>query len=365
MTTHRFGEFAIVIGFEGNQAILGVAGDLDALTAPTLSAVVRAVLEQGHSDVVLDFGRLAFIGAAGLWVIIDASTRLRETSGVLTVRSASAHTRRIFDLTGVSAIVRMELSDPLSTLGAEQLPGDTSGTRPPVPLLPLFPRVGQVPASTEVIDAALRRVVELAKATVDGADGVSVSLERNGQLTTVAASNDTVLRMDAHQYETGEGPCVAAAIEGHWFHVESLAEEHRWPAFIPLAMHEDIGSILSSPLLGTERPIGALNIYSSSERAFGPPEQELAALFATQASGILVDAGSDLTDGQLAARITDALMAREVIAQAQGVLMARHHMSAKVAATTLHRNARTADQVVRQYAIDVVETTQVIIDPDA
>ena len=81
MTTHRFGEFAIVIGFEGNQAILGVAGDLDALTAPTLSAVVRAVLEQGHSDVVLDFGRLAFIGAAGLWVIIDASTRLRETSG--------------------------------------------------------------------------------------------------------------------------------------------------------------------------------------------------------------------------------------------------------------------------------------------
>lgn len=365
MTAHRFGEFAIVIGFEGNQAILGVGGDLDALTAPTLGTVLQALVAQGHSEVVLDFGALAFMGAAGLWVIIDASTQLGKTQGVLTVRSASAHIRRILDLTGVSALVRIELSNPVSTLGAEQRPSDSSGTRPPVPLAPLFARAGQSPTSTEVIDAALRLVVELAKATVDGADGVSVSLERNGQLTTVAASNDTVLRMDAHQYETGEGPCVAAAIEGHWFHVESLAEEHRWPAFIPLAMHEDIGSILSSPLLGTERSIGALNIYSSSERAFGPPEQELAALFATQASGILVDAGSDLTDGQLATRITDALMAREIIAQAQGVLMARHHVTAREAAATLHRNARTAEQVVRQYATDVVATTQGIIDPDA
>ena len=365
MTAHRFGEFAIVIGFEGNQAILSVGGDVDALTAPTLGAVLRALVEQGHSDVVLDFGGLAFMGAAGLWVIVDTSTQLGKTHGALTVRSASAHTRRILDLTGVSALVHIELADPASTLGAEQPPGDESRNRPSLPKAARLPLVGQSHTSTEVIDAALRLVVELAKATVEGADGVSVSLERNGQLTTVAASNDTVLRMDAHQYETGEGPCVAAAVEGHWFHVESLAEEHRWPAFIPLAMHEDIGSILSSPLLGTERSIGALNIYSSSERAFGPPEQELAALFATQASGILVDAGSDLTDGQLANRITDALMAREVIAQAQGVLMARHRVSAKVAAATLHRNARTAELVVRQHAIDVLASTQGIIDPDA
>jgi len=365
MTAHRFGEFAMVIGFDGNQVVLSVTGDLDALTAPTLGAVLRALVTEGHSDLVLDFGALAFIGAAGLWVIVDTCTQLGKTQGALTVRSASAHTLRIFDLTGVSPLVRIELTDPASALGAEQGPVATSSTRPSVPLSLLFPHVGQLPTSTEVIDAALRLVVELAKATVDGADGVSVSLERNGQLTTVAASNDTVLRMDAHQYETGEGPCVAAAMEGHWFHVESLAREHRWPAFIPLAMHEDIGSILSSPLLGTERPIGALNIYSSTERAFGPPEQELAALFATQASGILVDAGSDLTDGQVATRITDALLAREVIARAQGVLMARHHMSAKVAAATLHRNARSAEQLVRQYATDVVEATQGTIDPDA
>ena len=59
---------------------------------------------------------------------------------------------------------------------------------------------------------------------MDGADGVSVTLERNGRLATVASSNDTVMRMDDHQYETGEGPCLSAAAEGHWFHIESLAQ---------------------------------------------------------------------------------------------------------------------------------------------
>jgi GAF domain-containing protein len=84
---------------------------------------------------------------------------------------------------------------------------------------------------------------------------------------------------------------LAAAAEGRWFHVESLAEENRWPEFIPRAIEGGIASILSTPLMVATRPVGALNIYSNAERAFRPAEQELAALFATQASGILTDAG--------------------------------------------------------------------------
>ncbi len=97
------------------------------------------------------------------------------------------------------------------------------------------PRPRRRRPNSATIDAALRLVTLLAGATVEGADGVSVTLERNGRLSTVASTNDTVRLMDDHQYATGEGPCLAAAAQGHWFHSESLAEEDRWPAFVPRA----------------------------------------------------------------------------------------------------------------------------------
>src|SRR5688500_3917649 len=68
-------------------------------------------------------------------------------------------------------------------------------------------RVAAIPANVDVIDAALRLVVALARVTVGGADGVSVCLRRQGALTTVAASDETVNGMDSDQYATGEGPC--------------------------------------------------------------------------------------------------------------------------------------------------------------
>ena len=160
---------------------------------------------------------------------------------------------------------------------------------------------------------------------MDGADGVSVTLERNGRLATVASSNDTVMRMDDHQYETGEGPCLSAAAEGHWFHIESLAAEKRWPAFVPLAEKEGIASILSTPLMTAERPVRALNIYSNTDRAFAAQQQEVAALFASHASAILTDAR--VFDEQLGKPLADALLARQTIARAQGALMARYHIA--------------------------------------
>jgi hypothetical protein len=60
-------------------------------------------------------------------------------------------------------------------------------------------------ADPDVVDGALRLVVELARSCVSGADGVSVSLLRHGVLSTVAASDQTIMAMDADQYATGEG----------------------------------------------------------------------------------------------------------------------------------------------------------------
>lgn len=353
MTTDGGEAFVIEVAQRTGAAVVTVRGEMDLVTAPMLSCVLAMLIDQGHPDLILDLGGLGFMDASGLGVMVEIASRSSSEGGALTVRSPSRLVRRILDITEVSALVTLEaLGVEAVTLGAEQRPHDRS--RPveaaTSSLSSDLVHVGSIPAGNDVIDAALRLVTALAAATVQGADGVSVSLERHGRMATVAATDDTVLTMDGHQYETGEGPCLSAASEGHWFHAESLKEERRWPEFVPRARAEGIASILSTPLLTVDRPVGALNIYSNTDRAFGPHQQELAALFATQASSILVDAGVEATDAQMGDRIEVALAGRAVIARAQGMLMARQDINSDQADALLHRSARASGVSVLQEA---------------
>lgn len=361
--------FGLEVDFDADRTVVALRGDLDLLAGPALGAFVASLVDRGHTSVVFDLAELGFLGAAGIGVIAETAAglaaRRRETGGRLvdgavTVRSASPFSARMLDASGLGDLVTLEAADPdVARLGAEQRTGDRSGVVDggSPDLAGDLVRVGSIPASSAVIDGTLRLVTALASQTVEGADGVSVSLARHGRLSTVAASDETIMEMDDHQYGTGEGPCIAAAAEGHWFHIESLAEERRWPAFVPLAREQGISSILSTPLMAHDRPVGALNIYSNTERAFGPRQQELAALFATQASAILAEAGADSTDSEVGERIHAALSARTVIAQAQGVLMARDGLVAEAAAAELHRSARAAATTVERHAGEVIAST--------
>jgi GAF domain-containing protein len=210
----------------------------------------------------------------------------------------------------------------------------------------------------DLIDGALRMAVSLAGVAVGGADGVSVSLRRRGILTTVAATDQTISTMDANQYQTGEGPCVDASTKGRWFHAESLENETRWPAFTPRARALGIQAILSTPLLVDTHPVGALNIYSLAASAFSARDQELAAAFAAQASSILSDAEASSSDDELSIRFQGALRTREVIAQAQGVLMERDGVSETDAYGALRRFSLGNGTPLYERAATIVGSTR-------
>jgi anti-anti-sigma factor len=334
-----------------DRVTLLVRGEIDVFTAPVLAAVVGALVEGGRLDVILDLSELTFMDAAGMRVIVHASNQLGAAGRTLTVQSPSAIIRRTLEITGVDALIEASSAEvPAVTLGPEQRKGDRSALVSATPSgFALASTMYSLQAHHDVVDAALRLVTELAQATIDGADGVSVSLTRHGKLDTIAASDDTIAQMDRDQYATGEGPCVAAAAEGHWFHVESLQDEARWPQFIPRA----IASILSTPLMVEDRPVGALNIYSSTPRAFGVKDQELAALFASQASGVLTEARPDQTAEEAALRLRHGLTVRENIAQAQGVLMAGGS-SAEAAYAALRFSARRREVTVAERAAEIL-----------
>lgn len=358
VTVDVFGQFGVTLTVETHRAVLGIRGEVDLATAPTLRGLVQVLIDQGSTRIVLDMANVTFLDASGLSLLSAASAQVRRLGGRLTLRFVPRSVRRTLELTGVASLVDIEdVEHAPRALGPEALaePADFEGERTDSTSVALS-RFGALPASNDTVDAALRLVVALASTTVAGADGVSVSLHRHGRLMTAAASDDTVLQMDRDQYATGEGPCLSASAEGHWFHSESLAHESRWPRFVPRALDDGIASILSSPLMSGERPLGALNIYSKAERAFGPPEQELAAMFATHVAGILLDAGADVPDDQTTARIQLALRSRETIARAQGVLMERRRVSAEQAASLLHATARAEEVNVSDHAANVIAT---------
>ncbi len=211
-------------------------------------------------------------------------------------------------------------------------------------------RLTAMPADLDVLDSALELVVDLARYRVNGADGVSISLRRNGNLMTVAATDETIRAMDADQYETGEGPCVDAAEKGHWFHVESLDSETRWPSFTPRARRLGIKAILSSPLKSVDRPVGALNIYSLTGETFEDKDQEVAAGVAAQASRILSAARTGVGDAERAQRFQEALRSREAIAIAIGVVMERYGLAEDAAFDALLRLSVRRSEPLRDEA---------------
>ena len=190
-----------------------------------------------------------------------------------------------------------------------------------------------LPANPGVINGVLGLVVDLARSCVNGADGVSVSLLRNGEFSTVAASDQTIMDMDAEQYATREGPTVDASLGGHCSHTESLDTETRWPSFTPKARVLGIRSILSSPLTALEAPFGALNIYSRTTSGFDFNAQETAAIFAQKASVILGDARIDVNKVQMTIRSQEASRSRMEICLAQGLIMEREGLDEDGGAT--------------------------------
>jgi anti-anti-sigma factor len=352
--------FDVTVRFVAGTAVVAVQGEINFVTAADLNAIIVALAETGRQRVVLDLGSCTFMGIDGSGIVASCAAALAPRGGRLLVRSALSLVEQPIDIVGLSNVDIEPAGAPPA--GAAAVIPHAGGTDPP-PRGPVaadehFRQFTAIPAARDVVDSALRLVVSLARATIGGADGVSVTLNRQGRLTTVAASDKVVAAMDADQYETGEGPCVHAAVTGNRAHSESLRDESRWPAFTPRAVRSGINAIMSTPLLAAGLPAGALNIYSRTPNTFAEAEQELASSFAAHATTILTDAGVGIADGEVTERLSAVLRSREVIAQAQGILMSRDHVSPSEAYTVMRRSAVGGWQPLARVAAEVVASTQ-------
>jgi anti-anti-sigma regulatory factor/GAF domain-containing protein len=354
-------DFRAVTNFEEDAATVVLGGTFADTAASALDVILGAAIDRQPASMILDVNELDFLGAAGLLAISNAEKRLASSGVTLKIQSPSALVNRLLGIMESAESSRLDRAIPLhGHLGPEQLGIRGAPSQRFASSLSSadLRRVTALPADPDVIDGALRLVVELARISIRGADGVSVSLRRHGVLSTVAASDQTIRAMDADQYSTGQGPCVDASIKGHWFHAESLDTETRWPAFTPQARDLGIKAILSSPLRAFEKPVGALNIYSRTAESFGVKDQESAAAFAQQASVILSDARAEVSDTQMAIRFQEALRTRKVITLAEGIIMEREGIDENDALSALLRLALNQGIPLRERAEAMVRSAK-------
>jgi GAF domain-containing protein len=170
--------------------------------------------------------------------------------------------------------------------------------------------------------ARFHTITSLAKRLIPGCDAGGLALEVRGSTYSVGATDDVVLQVDLVQYDTREGPCLAAIDTGRTIRVDVLDPGEDWRHFAPGAVEAGILSVLSTPLNAPQSTIGALNLYSFSTDAFDDEAAATARILADYATEVLLASPLYAYSVELVDEVLKELSSREMIAAAIGMLMA-------------------------------------------
>lgn len=211
-------------------------------------------------------------------------------------------------------------------------------------------RVTRLLQTQRTLPAKLETIVAMVKRTVPGCDAAGIILLVDGEPTTSAVSDRLTVEVDLVQYDTGEGPCLAAINEGHAIRIDVMQRDTRFSRLAAGAVAHGVNSVLSLPLAAQERTVGALNLYSRELSAFDERSEELARPLAQHAADVISRSplyaySLDLVDGLL-----EDLESRAVIIRATGVLVATERLSGEAALDRLRQLALASGKSLRTVA---------------
>ncbi|MGH8987363.1 MAG: GAF and ANTAR domain-containing protein [Acidimicrobiales bacterium] len=230
-----------------------------------------------------------------------------------------------------------------------------SNTDPTGPLTADFSEIARSLFSAGGVHETLALVADVAVANVDGCDYAGIFVVVEGAITRPVRTDPLVTELDALQQDANEGPCLDAIASGTVFYSGNLGNDPRWPQFGPEARAKGVRSLLALPLT-TDGTVGALNLYARYAEAFGVVDRARGLLLAALAALALSTAQTHVDDERRALNFRLALTTRELIGQAQGILMERERITADEAFDILRRASQHLNVKLREVAQTLVET---------
>ena len=166
------------------------------------------------------------------------------------------------------------------------------------------------------IESLFDSIVAAALREVEAAQYAGISLIEGRRVHTEAASDELVEKIDELQYRAGDGPCLTSLREHITVRSADLQTETRWPGFARDAAGEGIRSMLSFQLFVEGDNLGALNLYARVPDAFTDDDESVGLLLAAHAAIAMKASRNGIN-------LRAALINRDVIGQAKGILMER------------------------------------------
>ena len=208
------------------------------------------------------------------------------------------------------------------------------------------------------LEPALQAIVSAAVTTLSSAQHAGLITVSRGALVPQATTGRPPHLLDQLQQKLNGGPCIDAAEQQTLIRIPDMHCESRWPAFAAEAQGLGVSSMLCVPLWVHEQCLGTLSLYSERVTAFGGHDERVTMLFATLAAIALAEA-------QRTGQLHTALANRDVIGQAKGILIERHHITADEAFGYLSKASQDVNMKLSAVAGHLVETGELLSLPRA
>jgi GAF domain-containing protein len=233
------------------------------------------------------------------------------------------------------------------------------GPRVSAELAGILREMGAVVLAAETVETVVELVITSAVSSIGGTVGAGVTLIDTRGKRSLAASDALVERADTLQYQLDAGPCLTAWRDQVTVRIDDLATETRWPQWCEAAAELGFRAMLSVPLAAGGTSVGAIKVYSTQTDAYDERDEQVLALFAKQAAILLVNSRTLADARQLSTDLELALVRRDVIGQAKGVLIAQgatdEQAAFKMLVSASQRTQTKLHEVARQLIASVTE----------
>jgi len=202
-------------------------------------------------------------------------------------------------------------------------------------------------AAPRDIEAVLSGVTSTAVQLLDGAGVLLVS--KGGKFESLSGTSELIYEVDRLQEKHNAGPCVDAAVNELVVRTEDFETETRWGDYSREACKLGVRSSISFKLYTGDRTAGALNVFSRRPHSFDADSEMIGSILAAHAAAAIL---ASRESQQLQA----ALLSRDLIGQAKGILMERFKVDAVGAFEMLRKLSQQLNVKLAEIAERVVET---------
>jgi GAF domain-containing protein len=198
------------------------------------------------------------------------------------------------------------------------------------------------------LDTTLIGVTKAAVRHVPGTDSADIMLvSLPDDFRSVAPTSPLAPRIDAFQRDFVEGPCVDAAVGEVMVRCDDLSNDQRWARFGKSAAAAGVHSVLSFQLYTNGSRRAALNLFGLKRNAFTTEAEAVAGMLATHAATALISQDRER-------QFQSALVSRDLIGQAKGIIMERFGVDAVRAFELLVKVSQNSNTRVAEVAAEVV-----------